>query len=781
MDDSRFKQAYGKAIAEALLAREEEEKASTKSSSSLASLESIRNTYRAFHYDDPILPWDGDCTSLAYALLSTFDNVDSAYKAKVDKIRKMKRDEEVTSIDSNCEFGLSNRFVQGVIDICTKNSSSDIAKSSKEESQKTDELDKEDESEIDFAKHLDGPMLPSPKENGYCDLAFVVFVLGPLMCCKEIKSLSDEGSWNINTVHQFLEGYTVPSSNSIMADRPDLPPLNNNSALPDIAPLNLKKTISEEINNKTNGDGDEESLKETFAAEEDDDDFDFGSDRYSHETTLQPVQATQVRNDLTSDEAASRIKHLLNELSYARLSSMSETSWKKWNVSKRLIEFILVLQSFGSDNVKDHCNNIESLSLHFNKPLFVLRDRALDERYNHDALVDYLHLVEKLLHINAVNDDSYKMRLDRAVSLSILAGLCSSDDILGTRKKAEKAKIRTTIIKSLDTFTSCIEYVRAKKSTIVAVSTCTEKATKGFNQGQGWMHVVMNIVPILDFFTSIKSQTTCKALDNAPIHKLSKDEGHAMLQSGFFRELILLYTGSLKVSGSQSGDALYEKDFCRDQLLRSTLILSAQCPSHLGKYATRVQELKNVLYSESFASDNEDSILWYALLSHLHSSSQLQMRMKGNVSLTKGQLEERCFVQTSRLLNEALSSIRSSSENTSDEIDYGYLHALEKIVNMFVSVPFLSECWVTVISSTISWKQDTKRLVSNVLKELNAVPVTAKCNDESKKTDEAIEKSKKKEIPVAALRKGCKLLLLSLESDPMRGVSTAPMTSSKTD
>jgi hypothetical protein len=698
--------------------------------------------------------------------------------------------------DSTCTFVLSNRFVQGVLEVCTKHSSSrsNIAKSTKEQSQKkTDSNNGEDESsDIDFEKHLDESisMLPPPKENGYCDLAFVVFVLSPLMCCKEVKSQSDTGCGDMHSVRQFLEGYTITST-----DLPSAPVESSNAtdaagiAPPDIDSLNLEDSNGEGKNDTTgtgtctHGDSDEDPLKEVFAAEEDDDDFDFHSDRFANETTLQPAQATPLRNDFTINEVALRIKHLLNELSYARLSSMSETSWKQWNVSNVLIELILILQSFASDDGKQHCNEIESLSTQFNKPLFVLRDRALDERYNHDALGDYLNLVETLLHIDTTNNDSYKIRLSRAVSLSILAGLCSSKDVLGVQKKSEKAKIRATIIKSLDVFVTCIEYVRAKKST--TVHTHIAENMESSNQGQGWMHVVMNIVPILDFLTSIKSQTTCKPLDDSPIHQLSKDEGYAMLQFGFFRELILLFTGSLKLSGSQSGDALYEKDFCRDQLLRSTLILSAQCPSHLGKYATRVPELKNVLYSDSFASNNEDAILWYALLSHLNSSSNLQMRMKGNISLTKGELQERCFEQTSKLLNELLSFIRNYTQNTSieNEADNNCLHIFGRIVNLFVSVPFLSECWVTVISSTADWKNDTKRLVSTILKELNAVPVpvTAKCYDESKKTDKAIDKSKHNDVPVAALRKGCKLLLLSLESDLMKGTSTLPMMSSKTD
>ena len=108
------------------------------------------------------------------------------------------------------------------------------------------------------------------------------------------------------------------------------------TAPPDIDFLNLEDSNSEGKNDTTgtstctHGDSDEDPLKEIFAAEKDDDDFDFHSDRFANETTLQPVQATPLRNDFTINEVVPRIKNLLNESSYARLSSMSETSWKQW-------------------------------------------------------------------------------------------------------------------------------------------------------------------------------------------------------------------------------------------------------------------------------------------------------------------------------------------------------------------------------------------------------------------------------------------------------------------
>jgi hypothetical protein len=199
------------------------------------------------------------------------------------------------------------------------------------------------------------------------------------------------------------------------------------------------------------------------------------------------------------------------------------------------------------------------------------------------------------------------------------------------------------------------------------------------------------------------------------------------------------------------------------------LVLSSKSQI-LGKYAARVPELTNILYSDTFRHGSiVDVISWYALLGGIMSSNKgPQLRMKGVLILSGSELKVRCRTDFLQLCEMAVDTIKTGITNDSS------LQDLLRLSNSFQLIPYLAECWKEAVAS-----QAVKNAILNVMKNL---PAFRARNEPG--ADEVLDDKKKESridsSTIAAVRKSCKSLVLLLEDEGNKNLQSARL-SSKTD
>ena len=777
--DRRFKEAYAKELANALLQNEQYQKDSLTSPSHSFTKQELDDAYLALCYDDPLLKNDLMCRELAVELLGCFPGS-----------RPLGRDADTDRDVQLSKLGLSDRFVNGCL-LTTSNSRSQVkSKSAAGDGEYTTPYNGE-------------PIVSSPSAStGYAELGFVVFVLGPLLSCNNLTQKNEGGassSSNFKSIQSFLGTYNGKGTNekktqdSAWHGQEDATKefLRNMAemALPEGTVLDLvheekKDSKQEQIRIDDNHD---DSMKEIFAAESDSDDYDYGGDRYSYSTNegntfgrgpnqFQSLIAsfdTKTLSQsklLTLEEIKHRIQSLLAELTYRRVT-MGSKAWKEWDVSKTLVDLTLrLLECLGH-------NELDSVGMMYSNPLMALRDRAMDESYGHDALDAYLDLIRKLLgsQTNDVGefastnrDANGELSPARAIGLSSLAGLCSSLHLGGSTQKKQKVKIRSMIMECLDELIDCAEFIRPKKNTN-GVDTLPSSSLPA------WVRVTMALSPIIDFVTGVKSRADCSPNGDPQSSPLLNTEAQSMLQSGLIRSLILLYAYTQSLEEGEKKVMTTAKDVVREQLLRSIFILSAQS-TNLGKYTARVPELTSILYSDSFHQNNTvDSILWYSVLSNILSTNKgPQLRMKGVVSMSSNELKEKCLSGSLKLCDDCVNAMVEGANHVS------VLYDLLRFTNFFHQVPYVAECW----AAAVSVDGDTKTIQNAITRIISGLPkIQATAGQKVEGHREEKQKYPRGALDastIASIRKGCKSLLLNLGSV---GSSKLPSMriSSKTD
>ena len=779
-EEKRFKEAYAKELAKALLENEQLEKNALKTpNTSLYTAKEIEQAYLALCYDDPQLKNDGLCRELASVLLGTFP--DCQLPSGQFKSRKL-----------GLSLGLSDRFVNGVLQ--TTNDTREHAKTSKS-----------DDYQQDYLTPYDGEqfMESTSASKGYGELAVSSFLLGPLYCCRALrqdKHNDTGGATNTHThtqiqaqIQQFLGSYngrkSLESDSAFGKGRDDAA---TESFLQSMAQMTLpegtvldqgdieeREKLSDQEIAPVQG-NDNGAMKETFATEEDPDDFDYGDDRYvgTRPAQVHDVQAildsfnakklSQSRF-LTAKETIYRLESLLSELSYRRITLGCKT-WNNWKLSKHLSSLTLeILQCLGD-------TKLNSLGMKFNNPLMALRDRAMDGLYGHDALESYLDLIRVLLKSDSVQVGEYaasnsmedkELSPARSIGLSNLASACSSPDLIGNAKKKHTAKIRMMIMECLDELVDCVEFVRPKKSDTVQKDQPLPT----------WVRVSIALSQVMDFVTGVKSRSDCCGTDESSRNSLSTSDAQHILQSGLFREIILLfgYTTDSDVENCVKPATSTAKAVVREQLLRLILVLSSKSQI-LGKYAARVPELTNILYSNAFRQASIlDAICWYSLLGTIVSANKgPQLRMKGTVSISGSELKMKCRTDFLKLCEMVTDTIKTATDNNS--IVYDFL----RLSNCFHQLPFLTDCWKEAVTSG-GENQTVKTAISNVMKALPAfsarieLRADKELNDKKKESRRGVDSG-----TTSAIRKSCKLLLLSLEHEGTDNLSSARL-STKTD
>ena len=918
--DNRFKVAYSKKLAEALLANEKKQSANIKNND-----DSAESAYKELCFDFPLVPPYENTSALAMHLfenhcsesiekvavspgkITTNDkNQDPYNKAVIADTLKQVRPQS-SNCNANTEtlkLALSNRFVDGVIetsstaassphttraDTNNQNATKDVkvSSSSKEKEDDSDYLDS-------YKSYLKQPIIQTKDQsnNQYTNyqgcnlLALVTFAIGPLHCIHILKELGSSKTKNLNqvermklmnSIHSFLGSYVVTNEkenpNTIESSKE-----HNENAMNDLLSsmnqMNIQSTAtdydatgttsndndltSEEKKESSNYDleqdqndiaqnlNDHDSMEEIWAEESDPDDYDYGDDRYANNNNnteysqesplpstfslVDPTALSKKQKHRSLEDTFQCLSSLLNRLSFSNLSHLSTSNaslWNKWNITQILYNLTFTLlqctknisQSTSPSN--ENYDDIDTmmtqyLSMLYMKPLMVLRDRALEERFccNNSTCTgmdDYVALLQILLRseasivgqfasLNQVgpNGDILQQQLSpsRNIGLSSLAALCTTICESGTDSGrvnfALYNKIHTALMNSVDELIDCIEYVRPKKKSIQSSNSanCETKA-EDFSPMPSWVRVAMAFLPILDFLSGVNSRSDFTAIETSTrMHHnqqmgIKKSDAQTLLQSGLFREMILLYSATTDSSNETRSSSQNEEkslncvqDVIRQKLLRGIVVISSQASSILGKYAVRVPELTQILYSHSFLDRNcVDAVVWYAFMYNIGKGTAPQMRMKGSLALSAADMRDICIKCTIELIHSVVDALNKSQNQINSLNDVGVTNfvTLSAWLNR---VHFLGQCWVDTISNS---ETEIQNLLSKVLQCLRGIKLDQSLggnanihNEHCKGKDESkVEKdaSKQYRLLVDRIRSSTKSLLMLIENKDL-GVGT---------
>ena len=598
----------------------------------------------------------------------------------------------------------------------------------------------------------------------------------------------------------------------------------------------------EEQQQLASSNADSNSLEEILAEESDPDDFEYESNHepaaeltaaVQHiEESFDPANLSKVSNSLSWDDARDRLSSLVDELAYNRLVFLSKARWDSLGVSSTLVELTRILldadvvtdatgAGIGSRNVAvartetllrrpahmTHSPSLAGLTAQWSKPLFALRDRALDATYGHDALDGYIRFVKALLNSPAgPAGDAGKPSPSKVVGLSSLSTLCGYDGILRTNSAAARHKVRSSVVDSIDGMIDLVEVIRHGSSSPTYAAKTKRDLPSAFitdddeqedvrgqdeeNKPSEWFQVAVSLLPILQFLTNTQFSDYGRLDWSDSSSTLTTQEAQALLSTGLFRELILLQTRTSEQDGAVA--------VTRTRLLRAIFVLSSQSVNVLGKYATRVPELTSQIHSDDFAAKNVvDSTLWSALTASLQSSSKSTVKLRGTAALPSiEKLNGDClrgFVHLCGRAGEALAAMASEDtngegESQNDSIENAPYDFVE-FTNCIASLPSVAESWINAVASVDGGADKAKQCLETILGSLSHIrvkkitstprPVPGKDHEagddfEESTANEVVdaqtEVNKKSgrinEAVVSSMRKGLKIMSLLLEAGP---------------
>ena len=689
-DEQRFLRMFSKQLADALRAKDEEEVeerertgvgASNKNiSSSLNNKdetkdwERLRTSYVELCHDDPIVSGgNGDCRRLAKALVPKQQQKKSTSRLLNPKaaVAKSKTD----------KLGLSSRLVDGILQATSRATSKAGASSSA--SNNATQNDKNNDATDTEEQSMFSPSITT--SEGYAEIAFAIFVEGPYRCIQKAEDLQNAS----NFLGSFLPSNFTQNEDKDKLDAEERSRLVDEataklvSGLENIAIEGTENEVPEKGDGasssssefftskpapKSRLDDDNDSMQEIFAEESDSDDYDFGPSCAAYNTTsdVQEIFGQKDNVDLSFDPlklsepnkrnqtwqgGRKSIHHLLSNASYGALSlgSISSRAWSECDMSETLADltFMLLLENRDQDGtnlnslISQDCS--EDIAALWDRPLFLLRDRALDLNHGHDALPSYLQLLAGFLSNSEEQDvmsilsspTSKSQQSDNnctlppgtTVGLSSLASLCSSKEMIsaasgrmcGTSMYSvcPREEVKKTIMSSLCSLASILESVRPRKSAFGKSGDRDE-----LDDNSTWIRTAVCVISIIEYLTDLQSRFDFQPLfegGGSRSTTLSGSDAKEISDSGLFREMLSLFT-STRSEGVEtgSGESPNAEDVVRMQLLRTLYTLSAQSPEYLGRYAVRVPEFAKEVHSSTFLDNNlVDGILWTSIGSSL--------------------------------------------------------------------------------------------------------------------------------------------------------------------
>lgn len=896
MDEKHFLRMYSKALAEALRTKEEEDAAEREQlkqqqnsrnisvSSNPVDDSKIQAAYRELCHDDPIVTGgDRVCRQLAEVLVP---------KYKTATARSSKNDN-----NNPTKLALSSPLVEGVLQAVAR-AGSKATSSAKQSNDKTDDTSRNNEDSKSAANQQqpqDESMIGSnsiTSSEGYAQLAFAIFLEGPYRCIQQddlnvtshflgsfqppekIKSAAHEGL-SAEEKSQLVEEATAKIVDGIekMSMEEDRSQAAQHKRDDDASSSSSEFFLHNKNNNNQAQTFDNDSLEEIWAEDSDPDDYEYESSYNPYATAgnidsddyddmdgdyFNPVQLSNPDpTNQTWDGARKSIYHLLSSFSYGNmaLNLLSSRTWSALGMSESLgdLAFTLLLASTnGSSDTKSLLwqdklstdEDVDDITTLWDRPLFVLRDRAMDNNHGHDSLTTYLQLLcaflshseEDIMSILSSQSKDTNNTNDlpplTAVGLSSFATLCSSKEMTcssssklsGTSIESvcPRDEVSDAIYNSIDTLARIIECVRPKKS--VFGSDNTRKAEENSTTAS-WVRTVVCIIPMLEYLINIQARFDFQTVFEGGGSKrttLSDSDAKVLLDSGLFRELLSLYTCTQNESDASN--------VVRLQLLRTIFALSVQSPNILGSYAIRVPDLAKEVHAANFMGEHlVDGILWTALGSSLLESKleapkpRLKLRTNAKLNLPPADtstLAERCssgFEQLCKSCNSALTSYKDivdrEDQSEDDENDAQKhkqtLGSIVKFSNYFSNCPHGIKIWLDSLNNNNDAPQKAKAVIADLRSTLARLPsytdeetgvtgVDHKKDDDNDNlsTDDHSEvrqkatslRQRRKDFRqvVSLVRSSVKVIALALESQKGAGLSLkTPMlsynASSKTD
>ena len=671
--DEQFRRTFSQKLAEAIRAKDEEESverqrlraggtsvSSTNRSSSdkghgadALRWERLQSTYVELCHDYPIVSGgDDECRRLAKALIPITSN-------DLTNMQKQKK-------NANQKLALCSRLVSGVLQATARAGEKAIVPSSAPSSEIPMELES-----------MFGPSKSTTSE-GYSEIAFAIFVEGPYQCIRHA-----DNNDNIQIASSFLGSFEPPelspfdTTNAVERLRLDdeaIAKIVNgveNMSTEEI----VKNTIDTNVHDDTNSSScennspelkfnhDDDSMAEVFAEDSDPDDYEYDSCSNPY-SGLSDVEQTIVdhndnMNDLIFDplklsetieanrtiEGARRsIHYLLSNLSYSTLAlgSISSRTWSELGMSETLADLTLILLLDTVNWSRSDTGNSILHSVHqdasslWNRPLYILRDRALDKKHGHDALPSYLQLLTAFLsHTetkSSLSSSVDKLLTDNcfppvmSVGISSLAALCSSNEMISASSGqilttsawsvCPREEVKNTIMSSLYYLARIVECVTPRKSKFI-IGDVNHARDDMAQENSQWMRVIICIIQIVEYLTNLQARFDFQPLFQGGGNRqptLSLSEAKAISDSGLFREMLSLFTATRTDTETMNTEQPIAVDVVRMQLLRTIFMLSIHSLDLLGQFAVRVPAFANEIHSSEFVSNNlVDGILWASL------------------------------------------------------------------------------------------------------------------------------------------------------------------------
>ncbi|KAL9188278.1 hypothetical protein ACHAXT_006656 [Thalassiosira profunda] len=821
-DEQRFRRLFSQQLAEALRAKDEEEAAererlrgggggrrAARPADDAREREGIRRAYAELCHDDPIVSGgDGDCRRLARALTPKFKSFKSSGKGA----------------DSE-KLGLSPRLVQGILQATARAGTNSTHAPS---SQKEEGANAEQES-------LFGPGITTA--GGYAEVAFATFVEGPYRCIQQADDLPVAskflGSFEPpETPHVAKEKLSAEEKSRLVdeATAKIVEGMEKMGTEGDVetqgaagkAAANAHddaSSSSSEFFHRNASHGaqpqDSHSLEEVFAEESDPDDFDYGSsydypdsgeeaekaDSYVYDdlqdAVFDPLElSVPAASNQTWEGSRKAMYCLLSSASYGKLAlgSLSSRAWSDGAMSETLadLSFILLLEvakreqgdagdpnSLLHSSQEDNQSDAEDITSLWDRPLILLRDRALDKRHGHDALPAYLQLLTAFMsHADSEPDVMSLLTSPHGIStataenmmppittvgLSSLASICSSKDMTSsaagqmcgtsTWSVCPREEIRKAILSSTHSLARIVECVRPRKEGIAA-------ADESAPQNSAWARTAACIIPIIEYLTNLQGRLDFDPLfEGGASHinsSLSAADAKAILDTGLFRELLSMFTATSTAGSSSAVSAV------RMQLLRTIFSLAVLSPELLGRYAVRVPDLAKEVHASDFIEEHlVDGILWTSLGSSLLESKsdtpkprlKLRANSKLQTTIETKTLAERSIAGLAAMLDSsktALESLKqcmqeaeeralSEEEQTKYQGCKAALGDVKRFSNCLSNCPSATAMW---LDSLINHPDSTQKALTgiselkSILATLPFIPEEAKAPQRGHKKDD---------------------------------------------
>ena len=590
---------------------------------------------------------------------------------------------------------------------------------------------------------------------GYALLVFTCFVKIPLHCCQ---------SKDMNTVKDFLGSYRGPKrrqkedlelEKETLVDEDEEKIQALSQGLSDMAVHDYSENSLHEKQEKHT------DYEEVWAAESDPSGFEYESGHDPQQALNELDQWTEAFDPIALSKPPTStdwidlrqaVANLLSELSYSKLAPLSKQQWNSLRVSDLLSQLTLTLL-IQPDNASTKLLDEELQKLGI-QPLFALRDRVASHG---NVLGDYLTLVQTLVAVDAAEPTRTAASLAPAtiVGLGALSALCYATEYKNNPDAPQR--IRQCVLETCEDLSHIME--KSRDSSV---------------------HLMWTLLPLLDRLTNVTPEgyvweSSSSFLCNA--------DAQLLLQSGMFRELILLYSNNNNTTEPAS-------EAPRAQLLRSIEIMCVQSTLLLGKYAWRVPDLAKIVQTDEFAREHVvDGIVWNLLGSTL-AGGPVRLNIKNVPVVTAEECRARVLAGFQGLCEDAeaamktIHSLRTQKNRATDDDAWKEpITELSRFSNYLISFPSLAILWRNTATSNDDALQQVKKTVDSIrqsLSKLPRIPVsgeskTAKSADNDKAGDPLKRPaSTYGEHEEALVRKSIKILSASWQSG-------RDSTSSKTD